>query len=214
MHRFALLSLLVLSGCATYNAPVRSDVDVSRSTAVEGGTMAVVIGSVVVEDEGGLEAHVGAGQPNEVYRSHLAATLPAQIRSQSTIDDAFVGEPDDAPSLEFTTPAAGTTYTFDGRTPDWVLVMRKATLLRAQYQIGNGMPAMPGQPSTPQGIQRAVRTDVEILLWDNRAGQLIATGEVESEETFTFSPSSGTYEAAVGEFVEKLIENTPMERQR
>ena len=176
--------------------------------------MAVVVQNVVVEDEGGLEVHVGPGEPTAVYRAYILETVPAEIRSQSTIADAFAGDPDDAALLTTDVPADGTVFTFEGQTPEWVLVLKDVTLLRAKYQTGNGFPGTPGQPAMPQGEKRAVRNDVEILLWDNRTGALIAAGEVESEETFTFSPSGGTYKAAVGEFVEKLIANTPMERRQ
>ena len=176
--------------------------------------MGVIVRTVVVEDEGGLAAHVGDGDPTETYRGFLIEHLPSEIRRQSTIEDAFVGEPDDPSPLALAVPERGTTFVIDGRTPEWVLVLKEVTLLRARYDNSPTFPAMPGQPSTPGSDTRAVRNDIEIVLWDNQEGVAIATGEIESEETFMFSPSPGTYEAAVGEFVEKLIENTPLQRRR
>lgn len=211
MPRLVLVALaLAVVGCATYNIPPDTDVNVGRDDAIASGTMGVIVRNVVVEDEGGLRAHVGAGEPVETYRAFFAEVLSGEIERQSQIDDAWVGEPTDPTPLALAVPSAGTTFEISGRTPDWVLILRDVTLLRAKYQNNPGFVPMPGQPSMGGGERHAVRNDVEILLWDNRAGVPIATGQVESEETYAFAPSRGTYVAAVGEFVEKLIANTPL----
>ena len=203
-----LVALLALSGCATYNIPPRSEVDTERTEVIE-GSMGVVIGQIVVEDEGGLRAHVGEGVPDPVYREFLATTLPGELTRQSTLASAFVGEAEGfEPALQ-AEPEAGARLVVDGRTPDWVLILRTVTLLRAKYSNGAMFPAMPGTAGGGSE-SRAVRNDVEIVLWDNHSGEVVARGEVESEETYLFAPSRGTYVAAVGEFVEKLIENVPL----
>ena len=213
MRHVLLAALLALTGCATYNIPPNSEVSTDRTEAVE-GSMGVVLGALTVEDTGGLAAHVGPGSPDAVYRAFLAEHLPGELTRQSTLEEAFVGEAEGYDPILEAEPAGGTTLVVDGKTPDWVLILRSVTLLRAKYSNGPTFPGMPGQPAMGGGETRAVRNDVEIVLWDNRVGSAVARGEVESEETYMFAPSSGTFAAAVGEFVEKLIENVPLRERR
>ncbi|MEM1057081.1 MAG: hypothetical protein AAGI52_16285 [Bacteroidota bacterium] len=162
MRLLLVLLLLALSGCATYNIPPNTQVSTERTEVIE-GSMGVVIGAISVEDTGGLAAHVGPGAPEVVYRALLGEVLPTELTRQSNLEEAFVGEAEGYNAILEAQPSAGATLIVDGRTPDWLLILKSVTLLRAKYNSGGGMMVPTNAPGSgmtmSQGTEsRAVRS--------------------------------------------------------
>lgn len=199
MRPLLLVALLVLSGCATYSVPPRSDLTAEATVTrnyVGGKDLTVVLDAdlFTIDDASAVRAHVGKGDPAEVMREFIATLLPQAILDETPLREVDVVERSE---ISTTRPEPGETVTVGEETPTFVLYVDGLHQYRAKYSNGDMF-----NPGT--GTTQAVRNDVDYRLWDNQTKQKIASGRVESEETIPLIPNRRNYEGAVEEMAEKL----------
>ncbi len=79
-------------------------------------------------------------------------------------------------------PAAGTTLTIDGVTPDYVLFLNEVTAIRARAGMQRGVGFMVGAGGGlvgTRGGEDGVALQARVTLWDNRTGQALGVRTVQ-----------------------------------
>ena len=222
MRLFALFLLAVIAtGCETFDTPPDTDVETFGGEEIRTGRVAIVVSdSFYVDDLGGVNAHIArTGDPAEGYRAFFEADLVRQFAAQTELTAFVAASPEYESIVGSTEPVPGERVVTGDEEADYVLFLDRVRLFRAKYQTGGGMMGAPGPNGVPSfggsGTQRAIRHNVDVLLWDNTRGARLAKGRVESEETLSLiqMPSRGAYTAAIGEIVEKLADNTQIVRR-
>lgn len=216
MNRRSIFVLLgcALAGCASTtigSRPPESQVRVDQAYVADPAApprLAVVLGPVAVTDSVGVARHVGGtpGDAASTYRAFFAERLASAVFEGAHVGEVRVLEPAAyARDGAGPRPADGARLSFDDFEPDLVLLLDTLHVRRTSY-IFVGL----NGPDNDENL----RLDTRVVLWDNEGGREVASGPLETERglnKMSGRATRGSYEAAVGEFVEQLARYTPID---
>lgn len=218
------ITVFALAGCASSlnlesDEPPKSQVRVDETYVISESTLptvAIVLGPAAVADSGGVSRHLG-GPPEAAaatFRSFFSEHVAGRLLRDAKVRAVRVPEPVDYDRAGVgPRPADGVRLAFDGFEPDLVLFLDTLHVGRTTYRS-----IQPAFGNVSGGVSvRAnenLRLDAHIMLWDNQAGREVAAGRLETEQdmnALSGKATRGTYEDAVGEFVEQLARYTPLD---
>ena len=219
MSKALFVFVALLTGCAApaeISRPPKSQVRVDETYTIDPSApprLAVVVGTVVVADSGGVANHLG-GVPSDAaqtYRAFFGERFPPVASEAAHLSEvrALGSAPYDRAGVGLR-PADGVRLAFDGFDPDLVLFLDTLHVGRAVYAgvVRTG----PNGEFLGGGNHEALRLDADVVLWDNRTGREVAAGRLDSDRSLGGLPAGRrAYEAAIGRFVEQLARFTPVD---
>lgn len=216
MHRLSVLVVvLVLSACTPIQiggGPPVVNMVVRHAEPIAGGTVGVALVSVDVEDREGVTAHIRPGDPETVYHAFFLSRFSAHLEQKAQIDGVLPGDLGEFDAKDEWEPVPGQVLSVGGQSPDWVLIVRNASIAR-EVETYTNAPATSSSPIfQPQTTEKkTLQNSADVVLWDNREGRVVALGVLEATESMILAPTRQYYSSMIAEMVKQLVSASPLQ---
>lgn len=212
MKKEILISLLLLSGCASQKPYLKQDYS---TNALQASSLALVfVNGMSIEYEGNVRDEFGNGDTDDLIADFVLKMIVKKFRDSSCIKSVFIIPSSDIASLtkhrlcyestastiDFLLPDSGKPV-FDGSPDaDFVLLLEEFEI-RSELKIG-------------VTVMKPLAFRSKYVIWDNKLGCLVAFGDKVSISFSSVAVTMPNWEEAIGVLVRDMLVDTPFLRIR
>jgi hypothetical protein len=210
------LFLYLLPQCSSVRMFTVDDLNTVKIPESPNLVITFLSGDISVSFNESVRKVFGEGKTDELISNYLKRQVVSQLKKTSVFNNVTIDKPDDVikfdkdtltagmqPRFTMNLPSAGTSLSFNGTKPEYVLFLEKTRLVKKmRINMENKVE------------QRELQFKSKAVYWDNIKGKIYATGNIDARQSTAWAevPES-SWKLLTESFADKLVNKSGFEKK-